>query len=60
MKTDNNKYDVCKTCVMDTSDSKIKFDRNGECDYCKNFKKNIKKKFENFNVSKKYLKLLKI
>lgn len=53
MKTDNNKYDVCKTCVMDTSDSKIKFDRNGECDYCKNFKKNIKKKFENFNVSKK-------
>ncbi len=53
MKIDNNKYVVCKTCVMDTSDSKIKFDVNGECDFCQNYKKNIKKNFENFNISKK-------
>ena len=38
---------------MDTSDEKIKFDENGECDYCQNFKKNIKKNFEDFNSSKK-------
>ena len=53
MKIDNNKYSVCKTCVMDTSDSKIKFDAKGECDYCQNFKKNIKKNFENLNISKR-------
>ena len=39
MKIDNNKYVVCKTCVMDTSDSNIKFNEEGECDYCLNFKK---------------------
>lgn len=35
-------YQICKRCVMDTSDSKIVFDKNGECDHCKNFDKNIK------------------
>jgi asparagine synthetase B (glutamine-hydrolysing) len=53
MQIDHNKYVVCKTCVMDTSDTNIKFDENGECDYCQNFNKNIKKSFENFNISKK-------
>ncbi len=38
---------------MDTSDEKIKFDKNGSCDYCQNFKKNIKKNFDDFNFSKK-------
>ena len=27
---------------MDTTDSKITFDENGVCDYCRNFDKNIK------------------
>lgn len=52
MKIARNKYVMCKTCVMDTSDIKIKFDKDGECDYCQNFKKNIKKNFENFDNSK--------
>ncbi len=30
-------YQVCTNCVMDTSDSKIKFDENGICDHCNTF-----------------------
>ena len=26
---------------MDTTDEKIVFDQNGECDHCRNFKSNI-------------------
>lgn len=32
-------YQICKSCVMDTTDSKINFDKNGICDYCNNAKK---------------------
>jgi len=30
-------YQICKTCVMDTSDSKIVFDERGVCDHCTTF-----------------------
>ncbi len=30
-------YQVCKNCVMDTSDPEITFDENGICDFCDNF-----------------------
>ena len=40
----NNRQTICRRCVMDTTDSNIKFDENGECDYCQNFDKNIKNK----------------
>lgn len=30
-------YQVCTSCVMDTTDSKITFDENGVCDHCNNF-----------------------
>lgn len=33
------KYQICNNCVMDTSDSLIKFDTNGICDHCLTFKK---------------------
>ena len=36
----NKKYQICKTCVMDTSDIKIVFDEKGVCDHCNTF--NIK------------------
>ena len=36
------KYQICKECVMDTSDSQIVFDDEGVCDHCKNFKNTIK------------------
>lgn len=36
------KFQICKSCIMDTSDPKISFDKNGICDHCENFYKNIK------------------
>ena len=36
---------ICTNCVMDTSDSKIKFDSNGVCDHCKTFYKDIEPKW---------------
>ena len=34
-------YQVCKKCVLDTSDPRIHFDENGVCDQCNDYKKNI-------------------
>src|SRR3954471_11184853 len=30
-------YQICTSCIMDTSDSNISFDANGRCDYCNNY-----------------------
>ena len=38
-------YKICNKCVMDTSDSKIKFDSLGICDHCNDFEKNVKPKW---------------
>lgn len=35
-------YQICTTCIMDTSDPNIHFDIEGQCDYCTNFVTNIK------------------
>jgi N-acetyl sugar amidotransferase len=35
-------YQVCNTCIMDTSDSSITFDASGRCVYCNNFHSTIK------------------
>lgn len=40
MSSENNK--ICSRCIMDTSDSQIKFSSIGECDHCNNFDLNIK------------------
>jgi N-acetyl sugar amidotransferase len=34
-------YQVCSNCVMDTTDTLIKFDDKGVCDHCINFHKNV-------------------
>lgn len=34
-------YQICKTCVMDTTDSNITFDSNGVCDHCDGYKNEI-------------------
>jgi N-acetyl sugar amidotransferase len=41
----NKKYQICTNCVMDTTDSKIIFDKNGVCDHCNTFYKDIKPKW---------------
>jgi len=35
------KLKICSNCVMDESDSQIKFDHRGMCDHCNDFYKNI-------------------
>lgn len=35
-------YQICNSCIMDTSDPNIHFDEQGLCDYCNNFKNTIK------------------
>ena len=34
-------YTVCSNCIMDTTDSNIRFDARGWCDYCNNYHHNI-------------------
>lgn len=34
-------YQTCARCVMDTSDSRIVFDRDGVCDHCRDFEQNV-------------------
>lgn len=41
MKKNYKKIQVCKTCIMDSTDETIIFDENGVCDYCKNYTENI-------------------
>jgi len=57
--TDDKFYQICKNCVMDTSDSNIKFDDNGSCDHCNNFYNNIKPNwYPDENGSKELLKII--
>lgn len=35
-------YQICSTCVMDTTDPDIAFDINGVCDHCTDFFNNVK------------------
>ena len=34
-------YQICSNCIMDTTDPNITFDERGWCDYCQNFHSNI-------------------
>ncbi len=36
-----SKYQICTNCVMDKSDSRITFDKNGMCDHCQDFYLNV-------------------
>jgi N-acetyl sugar amidotransferase len=36
----SREYQICKRCVMDTTDTEIKFDENGFCNHCSDFFKN--------------------
>src|SRR3989339_1514901 len=35
-------YQICSNCVMDTTDSRITFNKDGICDHCNDFYKNVK------------------
>jgi N-acetyl sugar amidotransferase len=49
-------YKICSNCIMDTSDSRIKFDPNGMCDHCNDFYTNVKPKWNIDEKSKADLK----
>ena len=53
-----SKHQICNNCVMDTSDTKIKFNKDGVCDHCQTFYTKIKPKWH--NGEKGHKKLLKI
>ena len=38
-------YQICTNCVMDTTDSKIRFDASGVCDHCNDFENDVKHKW---------------
>ena len=50
------KYQICTNCVMDTTDSNIKFDSDGVCDHCIDFKKNVHPFWNGGNNKKDELK----
>ena len=48
-------YQICTKTVMDTSDSRIKFDEHGVCDHATNFYNKIQPKISNFKLREKEL-----
>ncbi len=50
-------YQICTTCIMDSSDAVIKFDEHGRCDHCDNFEANIKPNWNTDNQG--YTELMK-
>lgn len=55
---EQKKYQICNTCIMDTSDPEITFDENGKCDYCHNFEEQIKPSWNTSKQGKKELLLI--
>ncbi len=52
-------YQICRNCVMDTSDSLITFDDQGVCDHCNTFKDKILPHWNKLKESKNALNKLK-
>lgn len=49
-------YQICKNCIMDTSDPHIEFDNDGLCNHCINFRDILK---PNWDTGKKGMMVLK-
>ena len=49
-------YQICKRCIMDTSDACIKFDKNEICNHCKDFDKIIVQNWHPNNLGQQKLK----
>ena len=39
-------YQICTNCIVDTSDPSIKFDEQGVCDQCNDYKRNVESKID--------------
>ena len=55
-----NSYQICKYCIMDTSDPKILFDKNGICNHCKFAlnRKDSKRKYSKDEITVQFSKLI--
>lgn len=51
-------YQICKKCIMDTSDPHIHFNEQGICDYCDNFENAIKPSWNTDDKGKAQLQQL--
>lgn len=51
-------YQICNSCIMDTSDPHIHFDEQGVCDYCNNFENTIKPSWHTDDKGKAQLQQL--
>ncbi|PKN70942.1 MAG: LPS biosynthesis protein [Deltaproteobacteria bacterium HGW-Deltaproteobacteria-12] len=49
------KYQMCSNCIMDTTDPDITFDERGWCDYCRNYYENILPNWHTDERGAKYL-----
>jgi N-acetyl sugar amidotransferase len=48
-------YEICKNCVMDTSDPKIRFDEKGRCDHCNTFHEKVLPRWQPNEAGRKIL-----
>ncbi|MGH8384646.1 MAG: N-acetyl sugar amidotransferase [Pyrinomonadaceae bacterium] len=44
------KYNICRTCIMDTSDPNLTFLQDGQCEYCLNFENNIRPNWDTGSI----------
>ena len=51
----NTSYRICSRCIMDSTDTKIKFGVDGLCEYCINFEQNIKPSWNSLINNKEIL-----
>ena len=51
-------YQICKRCVMDTSDPEIAFDEKGNCNHCNDFFKEYKNKIYHGEESDRQLEII--
>ncbi len=55
---ENQQYQVCSRCVMDTTDPAIHFDEQGVCDHCHDYDTNVKPNWHTGDDGELYLKKL--
>ena len=55
---DGLQYQMCKRCVMDTTDPLIKFDRNGQCSHCDRFDNHVIPNWQTGKEGEKFLQLM--
>lgn len=48
-------YQICTSCIMDTTDHAIVFDHSGRCEYCNNFESTVKPNWDTSSEGERQL-----